>query len=79
MEMVDLEKMRVRDLIVYYLRNEKKEHTAHRDAIIEYVRSSQPEHVKEGNRTPLGITTLLSKLKKKVFYPPKDGKKVITP
>jgi hypothetical protein len=24
MEMVDLEKMRVRDLIVYYLRNEKK-------------------------------------------------------
>ena len=36
MEMVDLEKMRVRDLIVYYLRNEKKEHTAHRDAIIGY-------------------------------------------
>ena len=24
MDMVDLEKMRVRDLIVYYLRNEKK-------------------------------------------------------
>ena len=67
MEIIDLEKMRVRDLIVYYLRNEKKEHTAHRDAIIEYVRSSQPEHVKEGYRTPLGITTLLSKLKKEGF------------
>ncbi|MCW3134782.1 MAG: endonuclease NucS [Methanophagales archaeon] len=64
MEMVDLEKMRVRDLIVYYLRNEKKEHTAHRDGIIEYVRSSQPEHVKKGRRTPSGITALLSKLKK---------------
>jgi len=64
MEMVDLEKMRVRDLIVHYLRNEKKEHTAHRDGIIEYVRSSQPEHVKEGYRTPPGITSLLSKLKK---------------
>lgn len=38
MEMVDLEKMRVRDLIVYYLRNEKKDHTAHRDGIIEFVR-----------------------------------------
>jgi hypothetical protein len=50
MEMVDLEKMRVRDLIVYYLRNEKKEHTAQRDAIIEFVRNSQPEHVKEGFR-----------------------------
>ncbi len=36
MEMVDLEKMRVRDLIVYYLRNEKKDHMAHRDAIIGY-------------------------------------------
>jgi RecB family endonuclease NucS len=64
MELVDLEKMRVRDLIVYYLRNEKKEHTAHRDGIIEYVRSSQPEHVKEGYRTPSGITSLMSKLKK---------------
>ena len=64
MEMVDLEKMRVRDLIVYYLRNEKKEHTAHRDGIIEFVRSSQPEHVKNGYRTPSGITSLLSKLKK---------------
>jgi hypothetical protein len=52
MEMVDLEKMHVRDLIVYYLRNEKKDHMAHRDAIIEYVRSSQPEHVKKGYRTP---------------------------
>ncbi len=62
--MVDLEKMRVRDLIVYYLRTEKKEHTAHRDAIIEFVRSSQLEHVKEGYRTPLGIISLLSKLKK---------------
>ena len=64
MEMVDLEKMRVRHLIVYYLRNEKKEHTAHRDAIIEFVRSSQPEHVKEGYRTPPGLTSLMSKLKK---------------
>jgi len=36
MDMVDLEKMRVRDLIVYYLRNEKKDHMAHRDAIIRY-------------------------------------------
>jgi len=36
MDMVDLEKMRVRDLIVYYLKTEKEEHTAHRDAIIEY-------------------------------------------
>ena len=42
MEIIDLEKMRVRDLIVYYLRNEKKEHTARRDEIIEFVRSSQP-------------------------------------
>ena len=64
MEMADLEKMRVRDLIVYYLRNEKKEHTAHRDGIIEFVRSSQPEHVKEGYRTPPGLTSLMSKLKK---------------
>ena len=64
MEMVNLEKIRVRDLIVYYLKNEKKEHTAHRDGIIEYVRSSQPEHVKKGRRTPSGITSLLSKLKK---------------
>jgi hypothetical protein len=63
-EMVDLEKMRVRDLIVYYLRNEKKEHTAHRDVIIEYVRSSQPEHVKKGYRTPIGITSYLSKPQK---------------
>ncbi len=78
MEMVDLEKMRVRDLIVYYQRNEKKEHTAHRDAIIEFVRSNQPEHVKKGRRTPPGLTSLLNKLKKKVFYPPKDLKKVIT-
>ena len=36
MEIVDFENMHVQDLIVYYLRNEKKEHTAHRDAIIEY-------------------------------------------
>ncbi|MGB3458410.1 MAG: endonuclease NucS domain-containing protein [Halobacteriota archaeon] len=64
MEIVDLEKMRVRKLIVYYLRNKKKEHTAHRDAIIEYVRSSQPEHVKEGYRTPSGLTSLMSKLKR---------------
>ena len=64
MEMVDLEKMRVRDLIVCYLRNEKKEHTAHKDAIIEYVRCSQPEHVKKGYRTPSGLTSLMSKLKR---------------
>jgi hypothetical protein len=56
--------MRVRNLIVYYLRNKKKEHTAHRDAIIEFVRSSQPEHVKKGYRTPSGLTSLMSKLKK---------------
>ena len=62
--MVDLEKMRVSDLIVHYLKIEKKEHTAHRDAIIEYVRSIQPEHVKEGYRTPSGLTSLMSKLKK---------------
>lgn len=64
MEMMNLEKMRVRDLIVYYLKIEKKEHTAHRDGIIEFVRSSQPEHVKKGYRTPSGINSLLSKLKK---------------
>ncbi|MFZ2070907.1 MAG: endonuclease NucS domain-containing protein [Halobacteriota archaeon] len=64
MEMLDLEKMRVRDLIVYYLRNEKKEHTAHRDAIIDFIRSSQPEHVKKGYRTPSGLTSYLNKLKK---------------
>jgi len=62
--MMDLEKMRVRDLIVYYLRNEKKEHTAHRDGIIEFVRNNQPEHVKKGYRTPTGITSYLNKLKK---------------
>ncbi len=63
----DLEKMRVRDLIVYYLRNEKKEHTAHRDAIIGFIRSSQPEHVKKGYGTPSGLTSLLSKLKRPEF------------
>ncbi|KAF5432687.1 Endonuclease NucS, RecB family [Candidatus Methanophagaceae archaeon] len=62
--MMDLEKMRVRDLIVYYLRNEKKEHTAHRDGIIEFVRNNQPEHIKKGYRTPTGITSYLNKLKK---------------
>ena len=40
MDMVDLENIHVSDLIVYYLKTEKKEHTAHRDEIIEYVRSS---------------------------------------
>jgi hypothetical protein len=63
-EIVDLERMRVRDLIVYYLRNEKKEHTAHRDAIIEFIRSSQSEHVKKGYRTPSGLTSLMRKRKK---------------
>ena len=62
--MVDLEKMHVSDLIVYYLKTEKKEHTAHRDEIIEYIRSSQPEHVKKGYRTATGITSYLNKLKK---------------
>ena len=62
--MVDLEKMHVSDLIVYYLKTEKKEHTAHRDEIIEYVRSSQPEHIKKGYRTATGITSYLNKLKK---------------
>jgi hypothetical protein len=56
--------MRVRDLIVYYLRNGKKDHMAHRDAIIEYVRSSQPEHVKKWYRTPSGLTSLMCKLKR---------------
>ena len=60
----DLEKMRVKDLIVYYQINEKKDHMAHRDAIIEYVRSNQPEHVKKGYRTPTGITSLMNKLKR---------------
>ena len=54
----------MRYLIVYYLKIEKDEHTAHRDGIIEYVRSSQPEHVKKGYRTPTGITSYLNKLKK---------------
>jgi len=64
MDTIDLEKMRVRDLILHYLKSEKKEHTAHRDEIIEYVRSSQPEHVKKGYRTPTGIASYLTKLKK---------------
>ena len=75
----DLEKMRARDLIVYYMKTEKEEHTAHRDKIIEFVRSSQPEHIKKGDRTPSGITSLLNKLKKKGFYLPMDSKKGITP
>lgn len=29
--MIYLEKMHVKDLIVYYLKNEEKEHTAHRE------------------------------------------------
>ena len=64
MDTIDLEKMRVRDLILHYLTNERNEHTAHRDEIIEYIRSSQPEHVKKGYRTPTGITSYLTKLKK---------------
>ncbi|KAF5416821.1 MAG: Endonuclease NucS [Candidatus Methanogaster sp.] len=64
MDTIDLEKLRVRDLILHYLKSEKKEHTAHRGEIIEYVRSSQPEHVKKGYRTPTGITSYLTKLKK---------------
>ena len=39
---IDLEKMRVRDLILHYLRNERNEHTDYIDEIIEYVESSQP-------------------------------------
>ena len=64
MDTIDLEKMRVRDLILHYLTNEKNERTAHRDEIIEYIRSSQPEHVKKGYRTPSGIISYLTKLKK---------------
>ena len=64
MDTIDLEKMRVRDLILHYLTNERNEHTAHRDEIIEYIRSSQPEHVKKGYRTPTGIASYLTKLKK---------------
>ena len=45
MEIVDLEKMLVKDLVVYYLKTEKKDHTAHNDEIIDYVRRSQPEPV----------------------------------
>ncbi|MFV9677994.1 MAG: hypothetical protein ACNYVW_10150 [Methanosarcinales archaeon] len=56
-EMVDLENMHVRDLIVYYLKTEKKDHTAHSDEIIDYVRNSQPEHVKNGSRSGLEICT----------------------
>lgn len=56
--------MRVRDLILHYLTNERNEHVAHRDEIIEYIRSSQPEHVKKGYRTPSGITSYLNRLKK---------------
>ena len=67
MEMVDLENMRVRDLIVYYLRNEKKDHTAHSDEIIDYVRSSQPEPVKKGLRTYSGLTSYISQLKNEGF------------
>ena len=69
--MVDLEKIHVSDLIVYYLKTEKKEHTAHRDEIIEYVRSSQPEHIKKGYRTATGIISYLNKLKKegKILVP----------
>jgi|GEM_PF-6441216 len=62
--MVDLEKMNVKELIVYYLKNEKGEHIAHKNEIIEYVRSSQPEHVSKGLRTPSGITSYLNKLKR---------------
>nr|QNO49179.1 endonuclease NucS [Methanosarcinales archaeon ANME-2c ERB4] len=64
MNTIDLEKMRVRDLILHYLTNERNEHTAHRDEIIEYVRSSQPEHVKKGHRTSSGLTRFLTKLRK---------------
>lgn len=62
--MVDLENMSVKDVIVYYLKNVKSEHTAHRDEIIEYVRSNHPEHVRKGLRTPAGITSYLNKLKR---------------
>ena len=62
--MADLENMRVKELIVYYLKSEKREHAAHKDEIIEYVRSSQPEHVRKGLRTPAGITSYLNKLKR---------------
>jgi hypothetical protein len=65
--MVDLENMHVRDLIMYYLRNEKKDPMVHRDAIIKFIRSNQPKHVKKRYRTPSGLTSLLSKLKKPEF------------
>ena len=62
--MVDFENISVKELILYYLENEKREHTAHRDKIIEYVRSTHPEHVSKGLRTPAGITSYLNKLKR---------------
>jgi hypothetical protein len=62
-EMVDLESMHVRDLIVYYLKTEKKDHMAHSDEIIDFVRRSQPEQVKKGLRTYSGLTSYISQLK----------------
>lgn len=62
-EIVDLENMHVRDLIVYYLKTEKEDHMAHSDEIIDYVRSSQPEQVKKGLRTYSGLTSYISQLK----------------
>ena len=41
MDTIDLEKMRVRDLIPHYLKNERKEHTTHIGEIIECVRGGQ--------------------------------------
>jgi len=66
-EIVDLENLHVRDLIVYYLKTEKKDHTTHSDEIIDYVRGSQPEQVKKGLRTYSGLTSYLSQLKNKAI------------
>ena len=59
-----LENMRVKDIVVYFLKNVKNDQTAHRDEIIEYIRSKQPEHVSKGLRTAAGITSYLNRLKR---------------
>jgi hypothetical protein len=54
---------RVNDLVIYYLKNEKEDHIAHKDEIIKYVQDTQSELVKKGLRTTKGLTTYLTQLK----------------
>jgi hypothetical protein len=54
---------RVKDLVIYYLKNEKEDHIAHKDEIIKYVQDTQSELVKKGLRTTKGLTTYLTQLK----------------